>query len=198
MDILTLGLFVYLLAYLIGNLSLSYFWLKFTQQGDLREMGSGSLGARNTGRYLGRKGFVLTLLFDVVKGMAAMYVASLLIDDPNYLYPVAIFVTAGHIWPVLLGFKGGKGIATSLGAFAMIDLNLVLIIGVLFGLFYLFTRRFTRSGLLGYTLLPFSLLILKVDVALLFSVALCCVMVLWAHRANIKEDLKLLKERAHE
>lgn len=194
MDIMFQCLIAYLVSYFAGNLSLSYYWLRLSQHRDLRKLGSGSLGARNTSRYLGKKGFILTLLFDMGKGALAIYISSLLINEPMLVYPAAIFVIAGHIWPALLGFKGGKGIATALGAFIVIDPRMIIIVATLSLFFYVFTRNFTESGLFGFALLPPAMLVFNFSPMVSLIVAACCILILWAHRENIKEELVIFKE----
>jgi glycerol-3-phosphate acyltransferase PlsY len=82
---------------------------------DLREQGSGVTGARNAGRLLGTRGFVLVLVLDTAKGAAAVWLARRLAPDAPWALLAAPAVVAGHIWPVWLKFKGGRGAATFMG-----------------------------------------------------------------------------------
>ena len=102
---------------------------------DIRSSGSGNIGATNVARLLGKKIGVLTLLFDIAKGFMPMYLASLLIGDtPQGQLLVGICGAAtviGHMYPVYLGFKGGKGVATGLGVFLYLSpLSLLFSLGV--------------------------------------------------------------------
>jgi glycerol-3-phosphate acyltransferase PlsY len=102
---------------------------------DIRSSGSGNIGATNVTRLLGKKIGVLTLLFDIAKGFMPMYLASLLIGDtPQGQLLVGICGAAtviGHMYPVYLGFKGGKGVATGLGVFLYLSpLSLLFSLGV--------------------------------------------------------------------
>lgn len=112
-------------AYLLGSISPGW-WLARRAGVDLREKGSGVTGASNAGRVLGTKGYVAVLVLDVAKAMAAVYAARWLAPEAPWGLLVVPAVVAGHIWPVWLGFKGGRGAAPLLGAFLAINLWIVL------------------------------------------------------------------------
>ena len=103
-------------AYLLGCFASGYYLVRWRLGRDIRDLGSGSIGARNVGRNLGPAGFALTLLLDLAKGAVA-------VELPAQLHATAwaralalAAVVAGHVWPVQLGFRGGKGVAPSVGA----------------------------------------------------------------------------------
>jgi len=111
-DILDLSIFdglMVLAAYLIGGISTGYLLVRMLRGIDLRTVGSGSLGARNVGRILGRKGFYFTLVMDILKGALVVWLARELEFPPTVLGAVVVAVIAGHIWPLWLHFHGGKG-----------------------------------------------------------------------------------------
>jgi glycerol-3-phosphate acyltransferase PlsY len=112
-------------AYLLGGISPGW-WLVRRQAGvDLRAEGSGATGATNAARLLGTRGYVSVLILDTVKGMAAVYAARWLAPDQPWALLAAPAVVAGHIWPVWLRFKGGRGAATLMGDCLALNLWIV-------------------------------------------------------------------------
>src|SRR3569833_1494024 len=106
------------IAYLLGSIPFGYLLVRVFRKEDIREKGSGNIGATNVLRS-GAKGLGLaTLLLDLLKGLAAVMLARYLANG-NYDIAIAAAVAAvlGHVFPVWLGFRGGKGVATALGAF---------------------------------------------------------------------------------
>ncbi len=112
-------------SYLLGSLSPGW-WLARRAGVDLRQKGSGVTGASNAGRVLGMKGYVAVLILDTAKAMAAVYAAHWLAPEAPWGLLVVPAVVAGHIWPVWLGFKGGRGAAPLLGAFLAVNFWIVL------------------------------------------------------------------------
>ena len=106
------------LAYLVGAIPVGYLVGRLFGVGDIRRHGSGNIGATNVLRTLGRLPAVLTLAGDVAKGAAAVALAARWsADDPRVTAAAAVAAVAGNCWSVFLGFRGGKGVATGLGAF---------------------------------------------------------------------------------
>src|SRR6266511_3032112 len=110
-----------LVGYALGCFTSGYYLVRWRTGDDIRLIGSGSVGATNVGRVLGRPGFLLTVLGDFFKGLFAVWLARYFQLKPTGVMLVMIAVSAGHIWPVQLWFRGGKGVATSLGALMMFD-----------------------------------------------------------------------------
>ena len=107
-DLISLSLSDYLmilLAYLIGAISPGYLLVRILLDTDLRTVGSGSLGATNVGRVLGKKGFYFTLVADILKGALMVWLARWLELPPGVVGAVAVVVIAGHIWPLWLPFS---------------------------------------------------------------------------------------------
>ncbi|MFD5074263.1 glycerol-3-phosphate acyltransferase [Streptomyces sp. NPDC058371] len=105
-----------LVSYFIGCISPSYYATKIRIAQDIRDVGSGNAGAQNVGKVLGRHWFVIILLLDMMKGYAVVSGGVALGVGDVALTLAIVAVVSGHIWPVQLGFRGGMGIATSLGA----------------------------------------------------------------------------------
>jgi len=105
-----------ILVYLVGALPIGYFVARLSGV-DIRRHGSGNIGATNVLRTLGKGPAVLTLLLDVAKGYAAVWLAAGLGPEPWWASAGALLAVVGNCWPVFLRFRGGKGMATALGAF---------------------------------------------------------------------------------
>src|SRR5580693_6010407 len=101
---------VVLAAYVIGCFSTGYWLVRWKTGQDLRTLGTGSCGARNAGRALGSNGFALTLSGDLAKGGLAVWIAQTVTGNDFVALLSMMAVTAGHVWPAPLGFRGGKGI----------------------------------------------------------------------------------------
>lgn len=108
-----------LFSYAMGCFCAGYYLTRLRTGQDIRLMGSGAAGAKNVGRVLGAWGFSLTFILDFAKGAAAVWLAHRVGRDPSVVMMCVIAVVAGHIWPLQLKFRGGKGIATGLGATVM-------------------------------------------------------------------------------
>jgi glycerol-3-phosphate acyltransferase PlsY len=157
---LWLGLAV---AYALGCFNTGYYLVRWKTGQDLRALGSGSAGSKNVSRILGPAGFGVTLLGDMLKGALALLGARLAGWPSDACLLVLIAVTAGHNWPVQLGFRGGKGLATSFGALLVFDPVLA---GLMLGLCAVLlatTRRFTLSAAVPYALSPALALFLHYD-----------------------------------
>src|SRR5436305_69524 len=112
------AILVLLTAYLLGAIPFGYLLVKWKTGGDVRASGSGNIGATNVLRTTGRAAGIATLLLDMAKGYAAVLLAARWTDlDLNVISLAALAVMAGHAYPVFLRFKGGKAVATFVGAF---------------------------------------------------------------------------------
>jgi acyl phosphate:glycerol-3-phosphate acyltransferase len=182
-------------AYLLGGFTTGYYVVRHRTGQDLRELGSGNLGARNAGRILGASGFLITLFGDFAKGVLAVWVAQHFTRDSRVMALCLLAVVAGHLWPVQLGFRGGKGVATSLGALLFYDFHLALAFALLFAGAFVVARRVVLPALFAFTCLPLVSLYLSADPgararqaeAALFSILAGLILV--AHRKNILEEI---------
>jgi glycerol-3-phosphate acyltransferase PlsY len=183
-----------LLAYILGATPTSFWVGKFIFGVDLRTMGSGNLGATNTFRNFGWKAAVPVALVDVLKGWVPVWYFPAMDQSEVWAWTMAYAGAAivGHVFSFWVGFKGGKGIATSAGAFLALSPW-----GVLFSLLVwivvTFTSRMVALGSLAAALaLPLSLLFLPHhggNALIGFTVGLA-VFVFWAHRSNITRILR--------
>jgi glycerol-3-phosphate acyltransferase PlsY len=174
-------------AYFIGGISPGYLLVRMLRGVDLRTIGSGSLGATNVGRILGREGFYFTLILDILKGVFAVLLARSLEFQPEIVCAVVVAVIAGHIWPLLLRFHGGKGIATSLGAFVALDYKILLMGGIVLLITYLVTRKFLPSWIATLVAMPLLAYFLGNSTSVVVSLLVSAVIILIAHKNNIMQ-----------
>ncbi len=182
-------LIVLLIGYSLGSIPFGLILTRLAGLGDIREIGSGNIGATNVLR-TGHKGLAaLTLLLDGLKGTAAVLIARYLAPASGDLSSVvAVFgglaAFLGHIFPVWLGFKGGKGVATYIGVL----LGVYWPAGVLFIAFWLITAYLTRyssaSALLASVLAPLAMLIWQIPGAVILLAM--SGLLIFKHRANIE------------
>lgn len=200
-----------LLAYLIGSINTSIILSKKVAGEDIRKSGSGNAGTTNMLRTYGKKLAIITLICDILKGVIPVLLA-LLIDKlflseissssglESYLlgslhYIAGFFSVLGHNYPVFFGFKGGKGVATSLGALLALNWQVALIVLVIAVAIMAVSRYVSLGSIIGAVLFPILLLAFslgsgEVDiVSILFAFAIAALIV-FRHRSNIKRLLK--------
>ena len=182
-------------AYAIGCWATGYYLVRIRTGRDIREIGSGSTGARNVGRVLGRGGFWLTVLGDFAKGSLVVFAARHFTGNNQFAALAMLFVVVGHIWPAPLHWRGGKGVVTSGGAMVIYDMQLALAYGAAFALGFAFTRRTTFPGLAGFLVLPFVSFWLHHSPFETTVVAALAALILFAHRQNIMEAFPALAGR---
>ena len=182
-------------AYLLGCFTTGYYLVRTIKDQDIRTIGSGSVGARNVGRVLGRTGFFVTTLGDALKGALAVWAVRHFIADDHVALVALLAVVAGHVWPVQLRFGGGKGVATSLGALWVYDWHLVLVYVAVFGCGFAAARKTVLPGLFGFICLPAAGFWLHRDPIELAALTLLAGMIVFAHRANLVEEIPILAAR---
>jgi glycerol-3-phosphate acyltransferase PlsY len=196
-----LHVFVLLLAYLLGSIPFGYLIVKLRGGGDVRETGSGGTGATNVTRRAGKWAGLLTLLLDALKGAAGVLVARLIFDGGEgagwWVAASAFAVVAGHVFPVWLGFRGGKGVATGLGAFLLLAPLALLCALPVFVLVVLVTRYVSLGSITAAALMPFAVWILggrsSTDVDVIPTLAAAAAggaLIIFMHRANIRRLMR--------
>ncbi len=173
-------------GYAVGCLNAGYYLVRARAGADLRELHSRNAGATNAGRVLGRGAFVVVLLLDAAKGALAALIGAWLADYTGAACG-ALAAMAGHIWPAQLAYRGGKGIATAIGAFLIVEpVTTLSTIALALGCFAM-TRRWSASGLLAVLLAPGMLLLFARPPRAELAVVLAVILVLAAHRSDIAE-----------
>jgi acyl phosphate:glycerol-3-phosphate acyltransferase len=178
-----------LASYLIGCFTAGYYWMRWRTGQDIRGMGSGSVGARNVGRALGARGFAATFLLDAAKGAVAVAGAGWLDLRPAAVITSMVAVVAGHNWPMQLRFRGGKGIATSLGALLTYNPLIVLCLAAVFLPVVALLRNVTLSGLLALTLGPLVMWRAGLGKAEVAATSFLAMLALITHRKKIPEQI---------
>jgi glycerol-3-phosphate acyltransferase PlsY len=175
-------------AYLLGCFTAGYYLVRCFTGKDVREIGSGSVGARNVNRVLGAGGFLFTLLFDFGKGALAVFAARHFTADDSLVAMVILAVVAGHVWPAQLRFHGGKGMATALGCLTVYDPRLAVTFAVLFLCLFVLMRKTVLPGLLALVGVPLAGKLLDHSSAEVIELSILAGLVLFAHRKNIFEE----------
>ncbi|PYT04607.1 MAG: acyl-phosphate glycerol 3-phosphate acyltransferase [Acidobacteria bacterium] len=186
-------------AYLLGSIPFGYLLIKyvFTSGEDVRKIGSGGIGATNVTRRVGVKGGVLTYCFDVAKGAAAVMLIRLVAgDDYFWIGAAAIAAIVGHIFPIFLGLRGGKGVATGVGVFLVLAPYSVLTTLVLWALIVYLTRYVSLGSIIAtaavplWTLLYYGWLQPSPHLKALIIIGIAgCALIVATHRENISRLL---------
>lgn len=143
-----------LLAYLMGGLDAGYYLVRYRTGSDIRDQGSGGTGARNAGRVLGRSGFLAVMFLDCIKGALAVLAATWLAAGTAAMAIAAFAAVVGHIAPIQLQFKGGKGASTALGALLVLVPKVAIMSLVISVVLYGISRKPVASGVATFMLMP--------------------------------------------
>ena len=183
-------------AYTLGCIATGYYLVRFRTGKDIRTIESGNIGARNVGRVLGKSGFFITFFGDLAKGVLAVWLARTLSHaDPLAMSLVIPAVVAGHLWPAQLGFRGGKGVSTGLGAVVMLDYRLALPMAAAAVVGYALTRKTVPAGMFMFACLPPSSWWFHHDLRLVVLLTVTCAIIIAAHRSNLVRDFAAIKAR---
>ncbi|MBU1809356.1 MAG: glycerol-3-phosphate 1-O-acyltransferase PlsY [Candidatus Omnitrophica bacterium] len=182
-----------LLAYLIGSFPASYLFARTIKGIDIRKVGSGNAGATNVLRSVGKVPALVTLAIDILKGwMVVTIIANYFYTyDIDLLYDayrglMGITVVCGHIWPVFLKFRGGKGVATTLGvAIGLTPFALIPSALIWFLVFYI-TNFVSLASIMALILFPAVACILKYPFYIILSSVAICSLSIYKHRDNIR------------
>ncbi len=201
---------VIIIAYLLGSIPFGYLIVRATAGGDIRATGSGGTGATNVSRRAGKVAGVITLILDALKGAAAVVFASWVFDLPLwgtyivasdggrffqqvywYIAGAAVAVIVGHMFPVWLGFRGGKGVATGVGVFVVLAPGAVAFAGLIFILTVVVTRYVSLGSIVGAVSIPLFIWLGNiVSPRLAFPPVITAaivsgLLIVFAHRANV-------------
>ncbi len=173
-------------AYLIGSVSSAIIVCQLMGLDDPREHGSGNPGATNVMRIGGKKAAGITLLGDALKGLIPVLVAKVLVVDTMILAAVVFAAFIGHLYPVFFGFKGGKGVATTLGVTLGVDWLLGFAVSGTWYVVYKLSKISSLSALVAAILTPVYVWYLVGDKYLVAVFVLISVILLWRHKSNIQ------------
>ncbi len=174
-----------IVAYLIGSIPFGYLIVRGKVGADIRQTGSGGTGATNVSRRAGKVAGVVTLVLDALKGSAAVLIAKTVSGDDWIIAAAAIAVLVGHIFPVWLGFRGGKGVATGAGVFVVLAPAALLCAGFLFVAIVLLTRYVSLGSIIAAATIPLFVWTQNGPRPLLIAAILGALLIVFAHRGNI-------------
>jgi glycerol-3-phosphate acyltransferase PlsY len=181
------GLLAVVIAYALGGIPFGLIVVRLRTGDDVRNTGSGNIGATNVLRTAGRVAGVLTLFLDAAKAWFAVWLADRLTGgDIAWMSFAALAVLAGHAFPVWLGFKGGKAVASFVGAFAYLAWLPLVAVLLIFVVLLAVTRYLSLGSIVAAGLFPFACwMILHPSWPVLAAAAGAAVLIIWRHRANI-------------
>ncbi len=197
-----LGLII--LAYLIGSIPTALIISKKYFGIDIRDYGSGNMGATNTFRVLGKRYGTIVMICDILKGMGAValynflpYYLSNELQRTNFMIGLGLSAVVGHVFPIFAGFKGGKGVATLFGMILAVQPIVAICCVGVFLLALFLTRYVSLSSILGAIMLPISVLWIWNEHEFLYRLfaLIIAVMVILTHQKNIGRILRGVESR---
>lgn len=204
---------VIIIAYLLGSIPFGYLIVRATQGADVRETGSGGTGATNVSRRAGKAAGALTLVLDALKGAAAVVIVKVILGLPVFalstsarahndstfgssywwVAAAAIAVIVGHIFPIWLRFRGGKGVATGVGVFLILSPIAVAVAAVIFALVVWQTRYVSLGSILAAVSIPLLMIIqhpfirpVETLLPMLSAAIAGAALIVFAHRENMR------------
>lgn len=178
------------IAYVIGSIPTGYIIVKTKTGQDIRTVGSGSTGATNVKRVLGKKWFFIVMLLDALKGALPVVLAKLFVTAGVSLglAPViaAVAVIIGHSKSCFLGFKGGKSVASGVGTILALNWIVGLIIAVVWGIITYSTKYVSVGSMIALFISPFLMYFLGAPIAYIGYCVLGAIYIIYLHRENIK------------
>jgi glycerol-3-phosphate acyltransferase PlsY len=180
-------------SYLVGSIPFGYLVGRSLRGRDIRRSGSGNVGATNVLRVMGWQPAVLVLLLDLAKGVLPILMGKQLGVPAAWLGAMGLAAVVGHIYPIFLGFRGGKGVATGFGAFATLAPLAALGALVVFGIVVASTRYVSLGSVTATASFPLLVLLLRrapgrepLDPEMLGFAAAATVLIIFQHRSNLK------------
>jgi glycerol-3-phosphate acyltransferase PlsY len=179
-------------AYLLGSVSSAVLVTRLFLNTDIREQGSGNPGTTNVLRTVGKKAAAAVFIFDVLKGAVPVYIGFLLGLQPLVLSVIALSACVGHMYPIFFAFKGGKGVATALGAIMPLNGYLALCLLGTWLTIFVITRISSVAAITTLVIAPIYAYLFKPEYTL--AVAILCTLIIVKHQSNIQRLLSK-KER---
>jgi acyl phosphate:glycerol-3-phosphate acyltransferase len=177
-----------LLAYVLGSIPVGYLLVKWRTGKDIRASGSGNIGATNVLRTTGVWAGVATLVLDIAKGYLAVWIADYASSgSPFWMSLAALAVMAGHTFPVFLQFKGGKAVASFLGAFLRLAPLATIAILVVFVAVVAWSRHISLGSIIAAGTLPLALWLIEKPQSIVIVISiLAAILIIYRHRMNIQ------------
>jgi len=183
-----LFIFLVLLAYIVGSIPSGFLVAKMRGVQDIRKLGSGNIGATNVARTLGIKFFFLIFFLDFFKAFSFLYLLHMFGFSQQNLIACALAIFLGNGFSLFLGFKGGKGVATSFGIVLALQPSLLIFLFIVWAIVFVYTKTVGVASIVVLAVMPFFSLYFLRSNFLLFSLMLCiAILGLFFHRNNIKK-----------
>ena len=173
-------------AYLIGSIPFGLIVGNFIWKKDLRKFGSHNIGATNAWRVLGRKAGLLVFILDLIKGQLGVLLGGFIIGTPGAMVIGGLFAMLGHIFPIFLGFRGGKGVATGLGVLSMLMPKITAIVVVVWLVLFVITRYVSVGSIVAAVLTPILAAVFKEPLIYFLFALVAGVCIVLRHRENIQ------------
>lgn len=179
-----------IVSYLIGSFSSAYILGKLIMKTDVRNYGSGNAGATNALRVFGKKIGAMVFILDVLKGVLAVYIGGKILGFDGKIFG-GFFAVIGHMWPILLKFKGGKGIATSFGMLLSIHWPTAIITLFAFVIVLILSKYVSLASIASCAIAPIVIPLVMVPFNRKFFIAVLIIAItsIIKHRANIRRLL---------
>ena len=183
---------VSVVAYLIGSISTGYIAVKTLKGEDIRTIGSGSTGATNVKRVLGKKWFFIVLLLDAIKGALPVVLVKMFLPDVYGIYAVvaAVMVIVGHSKPIFLQFKGGKSVASGVGTILALNPIVGALIAVVWAIITYVSKYVSLGSIIALILSPILMFVFKNPIGYVVYCLIAAIYIVYLHRENIKRLLK--------
>ena len=189
-----MNLLILILGYLFGSFPSGYLAGRIAKGIDIRSLGSGSTGATNVLRHIGKRAAITVFLIDVFKGIISILVAKNFLLNDSWQVAVGLTTLIGHIWPVWLNWRGGKAVATGLGIFLGLSLQVGLATLGIFILMIALFRIVSLASISSALSLPFIMYLsfktTSISLPFLVISILAMTLVIWRHRENIVRLIK--------
>lgn len=174
-----------LLSYIIGSVPFSYIFSRFLGGVDIRTKGTGNVGATNVLRSVGIKVAVASLAGDLLKGLMAAWLGSYF-GGPGLAAVCSVAVVVGHCWPVFLGFRGGKGVATAAGVIFMLMPLIILLEALVFVSIIAFSRYVSLGSVSAALVFPVAALVSQQPWQYVIMSLIISAIIVYRHRTNIE------------
>lgn len=179
-------------AYLIGAIPTGYIMARLLKGIDIREHGSGNVGSTNLMRTVGKVPGTICLLLDVMKGILPVvfiahifYRPDIFISQPMFRVALGLSAVCGHIWTIFLGFKGGKGVATTVGVFIGLSPTVTAIGLLIWLIIAVISKYVSLSSIVMAVSLPVLMALFKQPLEYIILSALLCIFICYRHKSNI-------------
>jgi glycerol-3-phosphate acyltransferase PlsY len=180
-------------AYLIGSIPTGYIVVKLFKNEDIRKIGSGSTGATNVKRAMGKTWFFIVLLLDAFKGALPVLLAKFLISGDTFgicAVIAAVFAILGHSKSIFLNFSGGKSVASGVGTILALNWQVGLLIAAIWAVITYFSKYVSLGSIVALFLSPFMMFYFKEPLAYIIYCAIGAIYIIYLHRENIKRLIK--------